>query len=224
MKSRDDYSDVSKQIYEAHKDEIDLNVSLMFKTWDQGIFYNAGMFAGRIDKIMLDNLPQELSADTQNDYAPAQMIAGWLYGITLNTVDFRDDIMDCYTVNSDITTSYYGAMADFKAGNFSDGDAKLDTAGQFYDAAFANCDSSVTDALSQWADKVKEMKSADNWDDVSEQIYTDNKAKVDADSGYMFNSWDRGVFFDSGLFAGRIDKLFLDNVPAEQVAALLALF
>lgn len=223
MKSRDDYSDVSEQIYNAHKDEIDLNVSLMFKTWDQGVFYNAGMFAGRIDKIMLDNLPQELSADTQDDYAPAKMIAGWLYGIT-HTVDFRYDIMDCYTVNSDITTSYYGAMADFKAGNFSDGDAKLDTAGQFYDAAFANCDSSITDALSQWADKVKEMKSADNWDVVSEQIYTDNKAKVDADSGYMFTRWDAGLFFYSGLFAGIIDKLFLDNVPAEQVAALLALF
>jgi len=223
MKSRDDYSDVSEQIYNAHKDEIDLNVSLMFKTWDEGVFYNAGMFAGRIDKIMLDNLPQQ-NDTTQDPQAPAQFIAGWLYGITLNTIEDRDAIIDCYKSNTDLTSDYYDAMADYKAGKTSDGDAKFDDAEQYYSDAFGSCGDSINNDLEAWGQKVKDMKSADNWDTVSQQIYTDNKAKVDADVGYMNNSWDRGVFYDAGLFAGRIDRLFLDNVPSEQIAQILALF
>jgi len=224
MKSRDDYSDVSEQIYNAHKDEIDLNVSLMFKTWDEGVFYNAGMFAGRIDKIMLDNLPQQLNDTTQDPEAPAQFIAGWLYGITLNTIEDRDAIIDCYKVNDNLTADYYDAMADYKAGKTSDGDAKFEDAEQYYSDAFGSCGDSINNDLEAWGKKVKDMRSADNWDTVSQQIYTDNKAKVDADVGYMNNSWDRGVFYDAGLFAGRIDRLFLDNWPSEQLAQILALF
>merc|ERR1712151_11605 len=143
---------------------------------------------------------------------------------TLNTVEERDALVACYTTNDDLTKDYYDGMADYKAGKASDGDAKFDDAEQNYNEAFSKCDAEYTTPLAQWGQKVKDMKSADNWDTVSQKIYDDNKDKVDADVGYMNNSWDRGVFYDAGLFAGRIDRLFLDNWPSEQLAQILALF
>ena len=45
--------------------------------------------------------------------------------------------------------------------------AKFNDAGKHYDEAFANCDSSVTDVLGMWKQKVEALQSIPNWDQIS---------------------------------------------------------
>ena len=41
-----DWDQISKKIYESNKDVIDRDVSLELKQWEEGVFFNSGMFAG----------------------------------------------------------------------------------------------------------------------------------------------------------------------------------
>ena len=35
---------------------------------------------------------------------------------------------------------------------------------------------------------------------------------IEDDSSVMFSTWYEGAAFNSGMFGGRIDKIFIDNV------------
>ena len=82
-----------------------------------------------------------------------------------------------------------------------------------YPTAFASCDTTVTDPLEEWQKKMDDLFARPDYETVEKTIYDDNKEKMDENWGYMNNSWDRGVFFDSGLFAGRNDYILLTNAP-----------
>lgn len=58
------------------------------------------------------------------------------------------------------------------------------------------------------------MVARDDWADVAKKIYDDNKDVIDRDVGLELREWTSGVFFNSGMFAGQVEKIFLDNVPA----------
>lgn len=72
----------------------------MVTQWNDGVWFNAGMYDGQISQYMglvpnsYPNLEEEDT--TRNWQAPAQMMAGWLYGISLNTVDIRNSLLACY--------------------------------------------------------------------------------------------------------------------------------
>jgi len=69
------------------------------------------------------------------------------------------------------------------------------------------------------------MMAMKDWDKISAKIYKANKAVCDQDIEYEFKTWNEGIYFDSGMFAGRFQKIFLDNAPQEVVTSLLeALF
>ena len=57
MKERKDWPQISKQIYKANKDLIDRDTGLELREWEQGVFFNSGMFAGQRGKVFLDNIP-----------------------------------------------------------------------------------------------------------------------------------------------------------------------
>lgn len=114
-------------------------------------------------------------------------------------------------------------MADYEKDDEKDGDAKFDDAQKYYGKALKKCAASVTDTLDQWETKMEDLTKIKDWDKLQAKIYADNKATIDADTGYMFKSWDEGVYFNAGLFAGRIDQIFLANAPAEMVAEVLKL-
>ena len=84
--------------------------------WEEGVFFNSGMFAGQLGKIFLDNAPAEqLSASNRDAMAPAQFAAGWFDGISHE--DKRDDLYKCYSKNDDLTNALYDAMEAYIAGD-----------------------------------------------------------------------------------------------------------
>ena len=64
------------------------------------------------------------------------------------------------------------------------------------------------------ADMVGDKK----WDKKSERIYSENKTVIDESNRNQFKTWWEGVPFDSGMFAGRIDEIYLSNFkPTHEV-------
>ena len=57
MKAREDWPQLLKEIYQANKDVIDRDTGLELREWEQGVFFNSGMFAGQRGKVFLDNIP-----------------------------------------------------------------------------------------------------------------------------------------------------------------------
>ena len=53
---------------------------------------------------------------------PAQLIAGWLYGISDQTMDKRDAIVECFTPSHDLMKEVYHAMNQYIKGNKDKGD------------------------------------------------------------------------------------------------------
>ena len=182
------------------------------------------MFDGQISQYMgfvPSPFPDMVADDAQDPMAPAQFIAGWLYGITTHTISKQDEIVACYTTNDDLTADFYDAQAAFASGDQTTGWSKLSDAKQYYDAAFANCGTDITTPLTQWMNKVDALADLDNWDTVSAQIYANNKEFLDASLGYEENSWNRGVFFDAGMFAGRYELIFVEQAPAQMIENIL---
>lgn len=199
------------RIWNAHKDECEHDMAEEFHWWNNGTYFNSGMYEGRLEKIFLDNAPK--GAEAKDPEAPAQMIAGWLFGITDQALEYRDKIVGCYKTNVNITNDYYDGMAAYKSGNSTAGDAKFNDARQYYDDAFSGCASDVTDALTKWTDKVDALANIKNWDQVSKQIYTQHKDVLDQDIQFEFMYWDQGVYYNAGMYGGRFDKTFLDYAP-----------
>ena len=151
--------------------------------------------------------------ETRDPMAPAQMSAGWLFGISNQEQEMRDAIVACYKVNDDLTNDYFEGMAAYESGDIHTGEKRFSDAEHHYDDAFGGCSREVTDALTSWKDKVDKMMAMDDWDKISAKIYADNKDVLDQDIQFEFKTWDEGVYFDAGMFAGRYEKVFLDNIP-----------
>ena len=82
------------------------------------------MYDGQISQYMglvPNAYPDMLADDAQDPMAPAQFIAGWLFGITTQTVEKQDAIVACYTKNDDLTADYYDAQAAFASGDSTTG-------------------------------------------------------------------------------------------------------
>ena len=44
-------------------------------------------------------------------------------------------------------------------------------------------------------------------------IYTNHADVIDRDNELVIREWSQGVFFNSGMFTGQIEKIILDNAP-----------
>ena len=207
IQKRSDWDKVSKKIYEANKDVIDRDVSLELKQWEEGVFFNSGMFAGQIEKFFLDVKPERDAS------APAQFVAGWYYGLTHE--DDRDYILDCYAPSEDLTNALYDGMEAYMKGDTETGDKKMADTKPLFETALATC-TKVSAAFEEWGKKFDDLKARSDWDQISKQIYEDNKALVDRNVGFEFEAWKEGVYFNSGMFAGSIEYLFLSKAPKEE--------
>ena len=59
----------------------------------------------------------------RDPYAPAQFSAGWLYGLTYE--DRRDEIVNCFKSDDNLTDSIYDAMEAYITGDSKTGDQKM---------------------------------------------------------------------------------------------------
>ena len=151
--------------------------------------------------------------------APSQFVSGWLYGTTL--MDKRMDIMKCYKVSDDLTNTLYDAMEAYISGDQKTGDAKMKDTKPLYETALKGCDAEITGAMKKIADQADALIGRKDWDKIAKEIYDDNKVMIDRDVDLELREWKQGVFFNSGMFAGNVEEIFIKNAPKEeQVTAM----
>ena len=151
--------------------------------------------------------------------APSQFVSGWLYGTTLK--DKRMDIMKCYKVSDDLTNTLYDAMEAYISGDQKTGDAKMKDTKPLYETALKGCDAEITGAMKKIADQADALIGRKDWDKIAKEIYDDNKVMIDRDVDLELREWKQGVFFNSGMFAGNVEEIFIKNAPKEeQVTAM----
>ena len=140
--------------------------------------------------------------------APAQFFAGWFDIIVQE--DERNYILDCYTENTELTDVLYDAMEAYIAGDKSEGDAKMSDTKPLFKTAFADC-GELKDQMDAWSKKFDDLTKRDDWAIISQLIYEENKDVIDRDMDLELREWKQGVYFNSGMFAGQLIKVFLDN-------------
>ena len=107
------------------------------------------MWGGYIDKIYSDNI-EKSTEDTElsrikkrlikkrldrDPQAPAQLLAGWLYGISDQTIDLRDQLLGCFEPTEKLTNKVYRAMRLWHKGDKEDGDKAWHFAEKQYELA-----------------------------------------------------------------------------------------
>ena len=55
------------------------------------------------------------------------------------------------------------------------------------------------------------MTSSKDWDTQESKIYEANKTVIDKNNKLKFRTWYDAVPFNTGMFSGRVDKIFLDG-------------
>ena len=207
-----------------YKDEIEKSGSLEVSEWEKGVHFNSGMFAGyTMQYIGLapprdtpspkpePPQPEPVPEPTKRDsLAPAQFVSGWFYGVT--NKDKRDYILSCYTVNDDLTNTLYEAMEAYIDGDQKTGDDKMGKTKDFYSDALKKCDD-VSDDMKNIDEKAQALVKRDDWKDVAAKIYKENKSVIDRDVDLELREWKQKVFFNSGMFAGQVEEIFISNAP-----------
>ena len=61
-----------------------------------------------------------------------------------------------------------------------------------------------------------------DWKDFARKIYDENTKFIDTASEEMLREWANGVHFNSGMFAGELDRIILDGIPASDDEKLVS--
>ena len=165
-----DWDKVAKQIYDPNKAVVDRDIDLELREWEEGVFFNSGMFAGQIGKIFLDNAPASqpvrsfMSDTTRDPTAPAQYIAGWFYGIAQE--DDRDELLKCFKQSDDLTNKLYDAMEAVVAGDVDEGDKKMAETRPLFETALAGCNQDILDKMGENDKKFEDLKARSDWQQI----------------------------------------------------------
>lgn len=135
-----------------------------------------------------------LSAD-----AAAQFSAGYLYGITYK--DKRDYIVGCFANSADLNTAIDNAMADYAKGDNDSAEKEWEKASPLYETAMADCADVADDfaALKKFEDDFLAQADAKDQIEANMKKY---KAEIEKNGGLEISEWQKGVYFNSGMFAG----------------------
>ena len=63
----------------------------------------------------------------------------------------------------------------------------------------------------KWAEKIDDMTSRPDWEKFAIRVYFEHKRELERDTDLKLREWKQGQYFNSGLFAGQIQKVFLDE-------------
>ena len=70
--------------------------------------------------------------------------------------------------------------------------------------------------------KAQELLKMTDWKDFARKIYEENTKFIDTASDEMLREWANGVHFNSGMFAGELDRIILDGIPASEDEILVS--
>ena len=152
----------------------------------------------------------------QDPTAPFEFLSGWVYGVSVQKDYIRNEMVACGKTDDSLTDDVYAAMIALGKGDSKTANDKWNDATPKYTKALADCGKDVKDPLDKWGDAINKMVTEKDWDKNSKKIYDDNKKEIDDDVALEIQWFDGDKFnpFNSGMYAGRVDKIFLDNSPA----------
>ena len=155
-------------------------------------------------------------AAVQDPTAPFEFLSGWVYGVSLQKDEIRNAMIACAIPDDGLKHDVYAAMDALGRGDSKTANDKWNDATPLYKTALAKCGDDVTGPLEKWGDAINKMVTDKDWDKNSKKIYDDNKKEIDDDVALEIQWFDGAKFnaFNSGMYAGRVDKIFLDNSPA----------
>ena len=53
-----------------------------------------------------------------------------------------------------------------------------------------------------------------NWDEMQMKIYKEQKNKIDRAVDLQLREWAAAQYFNAGMFAGNVDKIYMSNALA----------
>ena len=146
--------------------------------------------------------------------APAQFTAGWLYG--LSGQDKRDTILSCYKPSARLTNKLYDAMDAFIAGDNQEGLKLYNDTKPLFEEALSGCKRYGRHA---WVENIKEMEEREDWPQLRAEIYKENKFEIDNMIDLDLREWASGLPFNSGMFVGKVLRIFYNNMPADSLSS-----
>ena len=163
----DNDDELFQRIMKEHGQELSRDAQLIFREWQQGVPFNAGMFFGQYEKILVDAVeqnPPTLETSTRDNTAPAQFTAGWYYGVS--TEDKRDEILECFAQSEDLTNALYDAMEAYIAGDKKTGDEKMEETKTLYTTAMAGC-GQIAESMGAIAKRFDDIQARSDWAQLS---------------------------------------------------------
>ena len=127
-------------------------------------------------------------------------------------------MLKCFKDDEQLTNDLYDAMEAYIAGDSKTGDQKMKESKQLWDTAMSGC-GDIAEKMGKISQKFDKITQSSDWDEVSKKIYLANKDVIDRDVSLELREWTNGVFFNSGMFAGQIEKFFLEAEPEKDNSA-----
>ena len=132
----------------------------------------------------------------------AQWYAGVLYAYSGQTNDSRDYLVGCSVQVEKLDNKLARAYKKYGKEQYSRGNWKISKTEDFFRESMAACDD-TNDVFEEIASKAHDFFAQDNWKEIASANYEANKALADQQWALGMNSWERGVYFDAGMFYGR---------------------
>ena len=153
--AQENWAQIVKAHYIPRKEYFDTEEGYMLKSWENGEYFQAGMFWAEI-WAGLTSIQPEPTVDDSNldDTTQAEWIAGVLFGSSGRVTDKRDYILGCMKHDDQIDTQLSAAYADY-AGATDEDHVKLATAKLFqiqenWFAALKDCTETHDEMHTYW--------------------------------------------------------------------------
>ena len=165
---------------------------------------NLATLAAKSDSMLKKlNLSSGVDCSDLPADASAHWYAGLLYAYSYQTVDERDYLLECSEQRDELDHKLSMAYQkyndeDYKGGNMFMEDSENDFRRSMTDC----CD--TNDYFDDMVNKAHDFFDLDNWEDIVDANYADQKELVDHQNELMLKTWNEGVYFNAGMFYGRI--------------------
>ena len=82
-----------------------------------------------------------------------------------------------------------------------------------FSTTLKKCDK-VMEKMDVLALKAQELLKMSDWKQFVREIYDNNTGFIDNASDEMLQEWSNGKHFNSGMFAGELDRIIIDKIPS----------
>ena len=159
----------------------------------------------------------DLFKDLPSEATP-QFISGFVYAFHDQLIDIRDDYVACYDdMTASISNRYLdAAFTAYNAGDNQSGNSMIGASRQLMQNGDNKCDQDIQDIVTDAFSDTFDFTDRDDWEDVSSDNYDDSQEYVDSQWAQCLKTWNEGVYFNAGMFYGRVYNV-LSVCPEEKI-------